>query len=170
MGSGQINFSKSHDVGIITLNRPEARNAFNAAMMDELAKALQDCRAPDIRAVLITGSGEAFCAGADVREFANQLEESGPEGISNHLRKVAGRFHKDVILEIRRLEKPVVAGINAVGSLHPPPNLRQTTSPARLHTARPATCQRILAIWQRHSENAILGGLVGEKSLSRGVT
>ena len=108
MGSGQINFSKSHDVGVITLNRPEARNAFNPPMMEELAEAVQACKSPDIRAVLITGSGEAFCAGADVRDFANQLEEAGPEGISNHLRELAGRFHRDVILEIRKLEKPVV--------------------------------------------------------------
>ena len=116
MGSGQITFSKSHDVGLITLNRPEARNAFNASMMGDLAEALQACRSPDIRAVLITGSGEAFCAGADVREFATRLEEAGPEGISKHLRELAGRFHRDVILEIRRLEKPVVAGINGVAA------------------------------------------------------
>ena len=116
MGSGQITFSKSHDVGLITLNRPEARNAFNAGMMGDLAEALQACRPPDIRAVLITGSGEAFCAGADVREFASHFEEAGPEGISKHLRELAGRFHRDVILEIRRLEKPVVAGINGVAA------------------------------------------------------
>ena len=116
MGSGQINFSKSHDVGVITLNRPEARNAFNPPMMEELADAIQACKSPDIRAVLITGSGEAFCAGADVRDFANQLEEGGPQGISDHLRTLAERFHREVILEIRKLEKPVVAGVNGVAA------------------------------------------------------
>jgi len=116
MGSGQITFSKSHDVGLITLNRPEARNAFTAGMLVDLAEALQACKSPGIRAVLITGSGEAFCAGADVRDFANQFEERGPEGISSHLRELAGRFHRDVVLEIRRLEKPVVAGVNGVAA------------------------------------------------------
>jgi len=116
MESGQITFSKSHDVGLITLNRPEARNALSTGMFHDLAEAIQACKAPDIRAVLITGSGEAFCAGADVREFANRLEEGGPQGISNHLKEAAGRFHKDVILEIRRLEKPVVAAVNGVAA------------------------------------------------------
>lgn len=116
MGSGQITFSISHDVGIITLNRPEARNALSPNMFEDLAEALQSCKAPEVRAVLITGSGEAFCAGADVRDFANQLEEGGPEGISSHLRDLAGRFHRDVVLEIRHLEKPVVAGVNGVAA------------------------------------------------------
>lgn len=116
MGSGLINFSKSRDVGIITLNRPEARNALSDAMFHDLAEAIQACKSPDIRAVLITGSGEAFCAGADVREFASRFEEGGPQGISNHLREAAGQFHKDVILEIRHLAKPVVAGINGVAA------------------------------------------------------
>ena len=116
MGSGQITFSTSHNVGIITLNRPEARNALSPSMMEDLAEAIQGCRSPEIRAVLITGSGEAFCAGGDVRDFANQFEEGGPEGISGHLRELAGRLHRDVVLEIRRLEKPVVAGINGVAA------------------------------------------------------
>ena len=116
MRSGQITFTKSHDVGLITLNRPEARNAFTPEMLDDLAETLQACKSPDVRAVLITGTGEAFCAGADVRDFANQLEEGGPQGISNHLRELAGRFHRDVVLAIHHLEKPVVAGINGVAA------------------------------------------------------
>ena len=116
MGSGLINFSISHDVGIITLNRPEARNALSTEMFNDLAEAIRSCRSPDVRAVLITGSGEAFCAGADVRQFDNRLEDGGPQGISSHLREAADGFHKHVILEIRRLEKPVVAGINGVAA------------------------------------------------------
>ena len=116
MGSGLINFSSSHDVGIITLNRPEARNALSTEMFNDLAEAIRSCRSPDVRAVLITGSGEAFCAGADVRQFDNRLEDGGPQGISSHLREAADGFHKHVILEIRRLEKPVVAGVNGVAA------------------------------------------------------
>ena len=116
MDSGQITFSKTHDVGLITLNRPEARNAFTPEMLADLAAALQACKSPDVRAVLITGTGEAFCAGADVRDFANQLEDGGSQGISDHLRELAGRFHRDVVLQIRHLEKPVVAGINGVAA------------------------------------------------------
>lgn len=116
MESGQIDFSISHDVGIITLNRPEARNAMSPGMMRDIAEAIQSCKTPDVRSVLLTGSGEAFCAGADVRDFANQLEEGGPQGISRHINELAGIFHRDVILGLRRLEKPVVAGINGVAA------------------------------------------------------
>ena len=49
------------------LNRPEARNALSPDMMSQLGQAIASCRAGDIRAVLLTGTDRAFCAGADVR-------------------------------------------------------------------------------------------------------
>jgi len=116
MASDMVNFQIDRGVGVITLNRPEARNAFSQEMLDGLAAALGACRAPEVRAVLITGSGDAFCAGADVREFTNRLDAGGPQGISEHLRELAGKFHTDVILEIRGLRKPVVAGVNGVAA------------------------------------------------------
>jgi 2-(1,2-epoxy-1,2-dihydrophenyl)acetyl-CoA isomerase len=116
MASDMVNFKISQAVGVITLNRPETRNAFSQEMLDDLAEALRACRSQEVRAVLITGSGNAFCAGADVREFTNELEAGGPDRISNHVRELAGRFHSDVILEIRRLPKPVVAGVNGVAA------------------------------------------------------
>lgn len=116
MASNEIVFSKSHDVGVITLNRPEARNALSPSMMGDLAEAIQACQPAEIRAVLITGNGEAFCAGADVRDFANQFEEGGPNGISNHVNELAEAFHRNVILGLRQLAKPVVAGVNGVAA------------------------------------------------------
>ena len=116
MASDMAAFALNQGVGVITLNRPEARNAFSQEMLDGLAEALKECRSPQVRAVLITGSGDAFCAGADVREFTSKLDAGGPEGISNHLRDLAGTFHNEVILEIRRLQKPVVAGVNGVAA------------------------------------------------------
>jgi 2-(1,2-epoxy-1,2-dihydrophenyl)acetyl-CoA isomerase len=85
-------------------------------MVTDLGRVLQGCRAPDIRAVLITGVGGSFCAGADVKDLLAQLEQGGPEVLSQHLRSLAGALHRDVILGIRRLEKPVVAGINGVAA------------------------------------------------------
>lgn len=116
MASDIVTFTIDKAVGIITLNRPEARNAFSQEMLGGLAEALRACRPTEVRAVLITGTGDAFCAGADVREFASNLDAGGPEQISNHLRDLAGEFHRDVILEIRRLQKPVVAGVNGVAA------------------------------------------------------
>ena len=73
MAGELVNLNSIGAVGIITLNRPEARNALNPKMFQELGSAIQGCRGPDMRAVIITGSGGSFCAGADVKDFVNQL-------------------------------------------------------------------------------------------------
>ena len=67
MTSDRIGLSKKDGLAVITLNRPEARNALSPNMVADLARALQSCRSPNIRAVLITGTGGACCAGADVK-------------------------------------------------------------------------------------------------------
>ena len=62
-------------VATITLNRPQARNALTAELKTELLGALgRAASSPDVRAVLITGAGQAFCAGQDLREHADLLE------------------------------------------------------------------------------------------------
>jgi 2-(1,2-epoxy-1,2-dihydrophenyl)acetyl-CoA isomerase len=62
-------------VARITLNRPQARNALTAELKNELLGALgQAASSPEVRAVLITGAGQAFCAGQDLREHAGLLE------------------------------------------------------------------------------------------------
>ena len=62
-------------VATITLNRPQARNALTAELKTELLGALgQAASSPEVRAVLITGAGQAFCAGQDLREHAGLLE------------------------------------------------------------------------------------------------
>ena len=63
-----ILFEIEKSVAIITLNRPEKFNAFNRNMALLLQQKLDDCHAPEIRAVYITGMGKAFCAGQDLEE------------------------------------------------------------------------------------------------------
>ena len=116
MAGELVNLSNQGAVGIITLNRPEARNALNPKMFQELGSAIQRCRDPDMRAVIITGSGGSFCAGADVKDFVNLLENSGPEGLHEHLKHLADAFHRDVIIRIRQLDKPVIASIDGVAA------------------------------------------------------
>ena len=116
MDSNRINFSKQGAMAIITLNRPEARNALSPDMVADLGQAIQSCRSADVRVVVIGGSGGAFCSGADVKEFVNQLDQGGPDSLSQHLRDLAGALHRDVILEIRRLQKPVIAKIDGVAA------------------------------------------------------
>jgi 2-(1,2-epoxy-1,2-dihydrophenyl)acetyl-CoA isomerase len=116
MDTELVKFSNQDNVGIITLNRPEALNALSPAMFSELGQAVLECQSADVRAVIITGSGGSFCAGADVKDFVNELETGGAAGLREHLRFLANTFHRDVVLAIRRLDKPVIAGIDGIAA------------------------------------------------------
>ena len=88
----------------ITLNRPKA-NAFNLEMIEALQAAFkQATRADGVRVVLLAGSGRAFSAGQDVKEF----QQAGGISFREHLK----RTYNPLILQIRRLEKPVLAAIH----------------------------------------------------------
>lgn len=116
MGSSAVRVGRTGNVATITLDRPESRNALTPEMIGELAEAVRSCRSNDVRAVLLTGTGDAFCAGADVKVFVDHLENGGPEGLSSHLQEVAGQLHQEVVLGLLKLEKPVVAAINGVAA------------------------------------------------------
>jgi 2-(1,2-epoxy-1,2-dihydrophenyl)acetyl-CoA isomerase len=87
----------------ITLNRPEVLNAFNAELHRALGAALEEARADDVRAVVVTGAGRGFCVGQDLTEFR---EASGDIG-----ERLRGNYHPN-ILALRALEKPVIAAVN----------------------------------------------------------
>ena len=116
MADQYIKFEKMDGVGIITLDREEARNALTPEMIVQLGDAVDACKRPDVRAVLLTGTGGAFCSGADVKNFVAVLDAAGPQGLHDHLSTVADLLHTKVVLGLRRLEKPVVAGINGVAA------------------------------------------------------
>jgi enoyl-CoA hydratase/carnithine racemase len=94
-------------VRVLTMNRPEKRNALNLALSEALFVALRDAdSAADIRAIVLTGAGPAFCAGADLSEFA-ALSSSDPalvERRADMTAKLHGVFSQ--------LTKPVVTAIN----------------------------------------------------------
>lgn len=97
-----VEVTRDGAVQTITLNRPEKMNAFTRGLHGELREALKEARDREVRAVVITGAGRAFCAGQDLTEFA----ETGDVGDS-----LRGTYHPN-ILAIRALEKPVIAAIN----------------------------------------------------------
>ncbi|WP_144097938.1 enoyl-CoA hydratase/isomerase family protein [Croceicoccus sediminis] len=67
----QVAFEKRGAVGILTLQRPEVRNAISAQMAEAIESVVNHCENdPEIRACIITGSGPVFCAGADLKEVA----------------------------------------------------------------------------------------------------
>ena len=78
-GSDTVRWDLTEAVGTILLNRPRAHNALTAEMKTALLAALRQAAAsPEVRAVLITGAGPAFCAGQDLREHAGLL--ASPRG------------------------------------------------------------------------------------------
>jgi 2-(1,2-epoxy-1,2-dihydrophenyl)acetyl-CoA isomerase len=97
-----VEVSRDGAVQTITLNRPEKMNAFTRGMHGEIRAALKEARDAEVRAVVITGAGRAFCAGQDLTEFG----EGGDVGAS--LRET---YHPNVHA-LRALEKPVIAAVN----------------------------------------------------------
>ncbi|GAA3233357.1 enoyl-CoA hydratase-related protein [Nonomuraea helvata] len=106
-----IRYDVADAVATITLDRPEAMNSLTAAAKDGLLSALRGA-AQDraVRAVLLTGSGRAFCAGQDLREHADNLEAG--RGLADTVRE-----HYNPIIElITTMPKPVVAAVNGVAA------------------------------------------------------
>jgi enoyl-CoA hydratase len=71
------------DVLVVTLNRSEARNALNSALMDGLSAALRGADTdPEVRAIVLTGAGPVFCAGLDLKAFAADPDGAGLDGLT----------------------------------------------------------------------------------------
>ena len=87
----------------ITLNRPDVFNAFNRALHAALRSALEEAADPGIRCVVITGAGRGFCAGQDLKEFA-EIDTTLEEALE-------ATYHPNIRL-IRGLGKPVIAAVN----------------------------------------------------------
>jgi enoyl-CoA hydratase len=89
------------NVLVVRLNRPEARNALNGALMAGLGAAMNDAEAdPEIRAVVLTGTGDrAFCAGMDLRSFAEgqDLVAPDPEAMAGFQRLLAGQVPVPIV-------------------------------------------------------------------------
>jgi 2-(1,2-epoxy-1,2-dihydrophenyl)acetyl-CoA isomerase len=103
----EVETTREGGVLTVTLNRPEAYNAFTTAMHAALRAALAEAAADDVRAVVITGAGKGFCAGQDLNEFRG-LEHD----IAEHLE---ASYHPNV-RAIRALEKPVIAAVNGAAA------------------------------------------------------
>ncbi|MDH3601862.1 MAG: enoyl-CoA hydratase/isomerase family protein [Candidatus Tectomicrobia bacterium] len=102
-------FDVSEHIATLTLNRPEARNAFSTEMRQSLATALEHIRqkaGSDIKAVIITGAGGAFCAGGNVKAMQDRHQSSPIENRQNM------REGHRVLKALRDLEMPVIAAVD----------------------------------------------------------
>ena len=108
-----IRLERCRAVARIVLNRPERRNALTTALVEELRGAVARCRDPDVRAVILTGAGHAFCAGADLSPEERPGRESAARATYE---KLVDTYHP-TFAAIRTLAKPVIAAVNgpAVG-------------------------------------------------------
>ena len=104
-----IRFDILNGVGKITLNRPEKYHSFIREMALELQEKLDKCnKNKNIRAVLITATGKAFCAGQDLGEAT---DPNGP-----NLAQIVQEHYNPIINKIRNIEKPVVSAVNGVAA------------------------------------------------------
>jgi 2-(1,2-epoxy-1,2-dihydrophenyl)acetyl-CoA isomerase len=101
-------------VARVVLDRPEAKNALTAEMRDDLVATVRSARSdPDVRALLITGVGDAFCAGMDLA--ASTVAQAGREGFEVRSTSEALRTGVQAFIrELWELDKPTIAAVNGV--------------------------------------------------------
>lgn len=103
MAYGDIRFELRDGVAVVTLDRPEARNTFTGRMGEELSDAYARCDADDdVRVVVLTGAGDAFCAGADMAAGAATFERQEAPGFSA----------MPLSMRASDVRKPVIAAMN----------------------------------------------------------
>lgn len=99
-----------NNVATLTLNRPEVFNSFNREMALLLQDELDACeKNPEVRAIVLTGSGKAFCAGQDLKEVTS------PE-LNPGFKKILEEHYNPIISRIRNIEKPIIGAINGVAA------------------------------------------------------
>ncbi len=97
------------NVLILKLNRPDKFNSFNREMALQLISELDKAeKNKEVRAIVLTGEGKAFCAGQDLSEA---IDPNGPG-----IKKIVEEHYNPIILKIRNIEKPVIAAVNGVAA------------------------------------------------------
>lgn len=105
-----INFSLENGIARIAFNRPEAYNSVNKSLAHEFITALKECsHNDDVRVVLVTGIGKAFCAGQDLKEATD------PE-LMPGFRSLLEEHYRPIIMHMVNLDKPIVTAVNGVAA------------------------------------------------------
>ncbi|CAI8219948.1 MAG: 1,2-epoxyphenylacetyl-CoA isomerase [Marinobacterium sp. xm-d-530] len=112
MNLTDILYEVSEGVAVITLNRPETLNSFNEAMHQSLHFALDSAASdPQIRAVLLTGSGRGFCAGQDLSDPMVKPSDPMP-----NLGLVIESYYNNTVKRLYNMEKPTVCAVNGIAA------------------------------------------------------
>lgn len=106
-----LTYHVEKNIATITLDRPEVYNAFNDALSYELQDALKKAEKDEqVRAVVLTGAGKAFCSGQDLK--ASLDSNGGPRNLGESLHK----RYNPIIRAIRNMPKPVICRLNGVAA------------------------------------------------------
>lgn len=110
MSENAIELELKDQIAFIYLNRPKVFNSFNRPMALHLQKVLDGLKEDDnVRAIVLSGKGKAFCAGQDLQEIIDP--ELNP-GLNNILKE----HYNPIITRIRKIKKPVIAAVNGVAA------------------------------------------------------
>lgn len=102
-----IDYSLEGGVARITLNRPDKLNAFNGLMHKELTSTLKQVKKdPEVRAIILTGAGRAFCSGQDLSDFQGEVDFA----------EVLRQRYNPLIETLVSIEKPVIAAVNGTAA------------------------------------------------------
>jgi 2-(1,2-epoxy-1,2-dihydrophenyl)acetyl-CoA isomerase len=111
MAYQHLTLERAAGVATLTLNRPDAYNALNLPLGRELFDAtLELDEDPEVRCVVVTGSGRAFCAGGDVKDFVDNLGRIGV-----HIKELTTYLH-GAISRLARSDKPVIMAVNGIAA------------------------------------------------------
>lgn len=112
MGWEHVLLDKEDHIGTVTLNRPEKLNAFGGRMRQEIEEVVNEvCTDRDVRVIVITGAGKAFCVGGDVTEFVNGSTKALTEKSPTERPAMS-----KIVLALNAVEKPVIAAVNGVAA------------------------------------------------------
>jgi 2-(1,2-epoxy-1,2-dihydrophenyl)acetyl-CoA isomerase len=107
--SDTLLIDRTDAVATLTLNRPDSLNSLSVELKEALIGGLAEVRDdPEVRAVVLTGAGRAFCVGQDLREHVALLESGDPAVMGNTVRE----HFNPITLAMARMPKPVVAAVN----------------------------------------------------------
>ncbi len=110
MNTNSILLKLEHQVAYITLNRPKAFNSFNTEMALSLQETLDHCEHNNlVRAIVLTGSGKAFCAGQDLKEVTDPNTNPG-------FKTILEAHYNPIIKKLRTIKKPIIAAVNGVAA------------------------------------------------------
>jgi len=108
--SNSILLKIENKIAFVTLNRPEVFNSFNREMALSLQSTLDTCEIKDeVRAIILTGNGKAFCAGQDLKEVTDPDLNPG-------FKKILEEHYNPIITKIRSIKKPIICAVNGVAA------------------------------------------------------